>query len=83
MLPERAKVFWTGPSQAIRLPKAFRFNTKEVSIRKVGSAVILEPLEKSAWPVGYEASFSNVPEDFERPEPLPESPHRDALIDTL
>ena len=40
---ETAKVFTHGGSQAVRLPKAFRFEGKEVSIRKEGDAVILEP----------------------------------------
>ena len=38
-----AKVFTTGRSQAVRLPKAFRFNTNEVTIEKVGNAVVLRP----------------------------------------
>jgi antitoxin VapB len=42
---ETAKLFWTGRSQAVRLPKEFRFNGKEVHIRRHGSAVILEPVE--------------------------------------
>lgn len=40
---ETAKVFVHGGSQAVRLPKAYRFDTKEVLIRKEGDAVILEP----------------------------------------
>lgn len=40
---ETAKVFTHGGSQAVRLPKAYRFDTKEVLIRKEGDAVILEP----------------------------------------
>ncbi len=40
---ETAKVFTHGGSQAVRLPKAFRFDTKEVRIRRDGDAVILEP----------------------------------------
>ena len=83
MLPARAKVFWSGPSQAIRLPKAFRFATGEVTIRKVGNAVILEPVEKRSWPEGYAASFADLPDDFERPDPLPSSEHRDTLLDEL
>ena len=39
-----AKVFWTGRSQAVRLPKEFRFDAKEVRIRRDGKAVILEPI---------------------------------------
>ena len=41
---ETAKVFWSGRSQAVRLPKEFRFNTSEVSIQKRGSQIILEPV---------------------------------------
>jgi antitoxin VapB len=83
MLPVRAKVFWSGPSQAVRLPKAFRFTTDEVTIRKVGEALILEPAPRRGWPAGYAASFGNLPEDFERPEPLPSSEHRDAVLEEL
>ncbi|MCX8954747.1 type II toxin-antitoxin system VapB family antitoxin [Ruegeria sp. NA] len=43
-----AKVFMTGRSQAVRLPKEFRFKTDEVRIRAEGSKVILEPIE-SDW----------------------------------
>lgn len=39
-----AKLFWSGRSQAVRLPKDFRFRGKEVRIRRRGSAVILEPV---------------------------------------
>lgn len=43
--PETAKVFMSGRSQAVRLPKAFRFDTAEVTIEKVGNAVVLRPKE--------------------------------------
>ena len=43
-----AKVFWSGRSQAVRLPKEFRFDVAEVSIRREGDAVILEPVA-DAW----------------------------------
>ena len=79
----RAKVFWSGPSQAVRLPKAFRFSTDEVTVRKVGDALILEPAPRRGWPEGYVAGFSDLPEDFSRPEPLPDSGHRDELLEAL
>jgi len=41
---ETAKVFWSGRSQAVRLPMAFRFTGDQVRIRRHGSAVILEPI---------------------------------------
>ena len=39
-----AKLFTHGRSQAVRLPKEFRFNGKEVRISKIGDRVILEPI---------------------------------------
>jgi antitoxin VapB len=45
-----AKLFWTGRSQAVRLPKAFRFEGDEVRIRRHGNGVILEPVARDwAW----------------------------------
>lgn len=38
-----AKVFWSGRSQAVRLPKAFRIDDATVRIRRHGAAIILEP----------------------------------------
>ena len=47
---DNAKVFWSGRSQAVRLPKEFRFQGDEVRIRKHGNAVILEPIAADwAW----------------------------------
>jgi len=39
-----AKLFRNGNSQAVRLPRQFRFKGKEVRIRRDGEAVILEPV---------------------------------------
>ncbi len=41
---ETAKIFRSGRSQAVRLPKAFRLNCSEVRIRRQGNALVLEPL---------------------------------------
>ncbi len=38
-----AKIFMNNRSQAVRLPKEFQFNTREVFIRKEGSDVVLSP----------------------------------------
>jgi antitoxin VapB len=47
---ETARVFWSGRSQAVRLPKEYRFEGDEVRIRRHGSAVILEPIPADwAW----------------------------------
>ena len=65
-----AKIFKNGRSQAVRLPKAFRFKGTEVRITKKGDKVILEPLEKSKWPDGFWDHFP-PDRDFKTPEPLP------------
>lgn len=70
----RAKLFWNGRSQAVRLPKEFRFRGEEVNIRREGKRVILEPLKRRAWPKGYWRSWAKVPDDFQAPEPLPSPP---------
>jgi antitoxin VapB len=47
---ESAKLFWSGRSQAVRLPKEYRFDGTEVRIRRHGNGVILEPVPAGwAW----------------------------------
>ena len=61
---DNAKVFWSGRSQAVRLPKAFRFDTDVVRIRRHGQAVILEPIAPDwAW---LDALIGPVDDDFAR-----------------
>ncbi|MBW7903831.1 MAG: antitoxin [Rhodocyclaceae bacterium] len=74
-----AKIFWSGRSQAVRLPKDFRFSTDEVRIRKYGDAVILEPIVTDwAW---LDAVQGPVDEDFaqaaEQEPPEQERPELD------
>ena len=62
---QTAKVFMTGRSQAVRLPAEFRFDSKEVFIRRDERTgeVILSP--RLSWPeifAGLDAS--GVPDDF-------------------
>ena len=65
----RAKIFKNGRSQAIRLPKEFRFEGNEVKIKKDGERVILEPIEKTEWPKGFWKIFKEDNE-FIIPKPL-------------
>lgn len=65
MKTRKARVFWTGRSQAIRLPKEFRFETDIVLVHREGQAVIVEPADD--WPEGYIESFAGVPDGFARP----------------
>lgn len=43
-----AKVFENGRSQAVRLPKEYRFHCDEVMVNKIGDAVVLLP-KNSKW----------------------------------
>lgn len=74
----KAKLFMSGRSQAVRLPKEFRFKGKEVRIRRVGLGVLLEPTKMSTkeW---FDA-LDQFPHDFMiegRNQPPPQE--RDAL----
>ncbi len=75
---DTAKVFTTGRSQAVRLPKAYRFDTKEVTIERLGNAVILRPkLDKDEW----WAEMEKILDGFEGMEPVERdrSPLRDDI----
>ena len=41
-----AKLFWNGRSQAVRLPKEFRFEGDRVRVSRIGAGVLLEPVEE-------------------------------------
>lgn len=41
-----AKVFWSGRSQALRLPKEFRLDVAEVRIHREGKKLVIEPIEE-------------------------------------
>jgi len=59
---ETAKLFWSGRSQAVRLPRAFRVDGREVRIRRRGRAIVLEPVPDSwAW---LDAVAGELDEDF-------------------
>ncbi len=59
---DTAKVFWSGRSQAVRLPRAYRVEAGEVRIRRRGRAIVLEPVPESwEW---LDALAGQVDEDF-------------------
>lgn len=66
---ETAKLFQNGKSQAVRLPKEFRFGSDRVYIKRVGNAVVLLPYQ-AAWDTLLE-SLSLFSSDFmsERTQP--------------
>lgn len=57
-----AKIFQNGQSQALRLPKEFRFEGDEVFIKKVGKVTVLFPVE-DPWSPMLEA-LDRFSEDF-------------------
>ncbi|CAN5390097.1 hypothetical protein BH24GEM3_BH24GEM3_02410 [soil metagenome] len=67
----RAKLFWSGRSQAVRLPKEFRFEGDQVAIRRKGEAVILEPVRKRGWPEGYWERIDALREGLDVPDAEP------------
>ena len=80
---DMAKLFWTGRSQAVRLPKEYRFEGKAVRIRRDDAGnVVLEPVEDDvAWAerlagtLDEDAAIAAL--DRPGPESLPEGPHFD------
>ena len=59
-----AKVFWSGNSQAVRIPKEFLIDAGEVEIRKRGNAIILRPKARSWKPLL--ESLDEFSDDFMR-----------------
>ncbi len=47
---QSAKIFTNGRSQAVRLPKEFRFSGNDVFIKKIGKIVVLIPKD-DPWSV--------------------------------
>ena len=72
-----AKLFMHGRSQAVRLPKAFRFQGTEVRVSREGGRVILEPMAEEPFDV--DALWARLDamgaRDF-LPEGLPDDPPR-------
>jgi antitoxin VapB len=74
---DTAKLFVNGRSQAVRLPKEFRFEGDEVFIKRVGDAVILLP--RHGWGTLFAALDAFEP-GFRIERNQPEQPDRDALL---
>ena len=78
---ENAKVFWSGRSQAVRLPKEFRFESDEVRIRKHGNAVILEPIATDwSWLDRLEALDEDVVQAVQEKQAMQERPGLEGLF---
>jgi antitoxin VapB len=77
-MAQTAKIFTNGRSQAVRLPAAFRFNAKEVFIRRdeqTGDVILSE--KPTDWEGFFEAMKGvEVPGDFLSPEERAQGEHR-------
>ena len=74
-----AKIFRSGNSQAVRLPKAFRFATEEVEIYRRGDEIVLRE-KRSNLAAAFDA-LTDLPDDMidaleHRDDPLPEERER-------
>lgn len=58
-----AKVFQSGNSQAVRLPKAFRFDTREVEIFRRGDEIVLREKRKQSLADAFDG-LADLPEDM-------------------
>lgn len=56
-----------GESQAVKLPRGYRFEGTQVSIRREGEAGILEPLKPGHWPTGFFERLTINDPAFRRP----------------
>lgn len=71
----KAKLFKNGQSQAVRLPREFRFEGNEVYVTRLGSGILILPV-KDFWD-GWMSSLDSFSEDFmksgrEQPENIEE-----------
>ncbi len=74
-----AKLFQNGQSQAVRLPKEFRFKGNRVYIKKIGEAVMLVPYSEnwdSLW-----KSLDEFSDDFMDSRNQPPQQHRATLFE--
>ncbi len=74
---DTAKLFINGRSQAVRLPKEYRFEGSEVYIKKFGDMVLLMPKD-SPWKV-MEDSIEYFSEDFAKKRNQPQAEKRDDI----
>jgi antitoxin VapB len=76
---ETAKLFQNGQSQAVRLPKKYRFPGEKVVIKRVGNALVLLPYEDS-WQTLFD-SLEQFSDDFMSDRQQPESEERESAFE--
>ncbi len=80
---DTAKLFINGRSQAVRLPKSYRFEGKEVYVKKVPEGVLLLPKDQTIWDA-WERNLHKYDTPFmtERNQPKAQQ-HREGLDDVF
>ena len=76
---QTAKLFKNGKSQAVRLPKEFRFQGEEVFIKRVGDVVVLLP-QTSSWQTLWD-SLDLFTADFMESRDQPEEQMRETIFE--
>jgi antitoxin VapB len=76
---ETAKLFQNGQSQAVRLPKKYRFAGDKVVIKRMGNALVLLPYEDS-WQTLFN-SLEQFSDDFMDARQQPESQARESAFE--
>ena len=80
---DTAKLFINGRSQAVRLPKAYRFEGNEVYVKKTSQGVLLIPKNRSIWDT-WEKNLLKYDQPFmierNQPEIGPERAELDEII---
>jgi virulence-associated protein VagC len=69
-----AQIVETSQGQTVRLPDEFRFGTRVVSIRRVGDAIVRDPVKPATWPEGFFESIRIDDPAFTRLEQGPTPP---------
>ena len=65
----KTKIFKSGNSVAVRLPKALELPCGTVSIHREGSKIIIEEITETGWPEGFFESVRISRKDFGRDKP--------------
>ena len=79
---DTAKIFINGRSQAVRLPKAYRFEGNEVYIKKISEGVLLIPKDRSLWDT-WEKNLNKHDASFITKRNQPETHQQRAELDEI
>lgn len=75
-----ASLFQNGASQAVRIPKEFRFSGEQVEVKKVGNSLILRPIADS-WDSLFQSLEQFSPDFMAEGRVQPENQQREELFE--